>query len=432
VQSPADWSILAVSVVGAVLVVEVVRRLLSRAGRRFGLARHLVEHCTWAAFFVAVVVACNLVFQPGMFGTSPSELQRGASVERVLGLVTIASVTWLIVQANYALTDVVLDRLVLVEGERNRRARRIMTQIGLVRRVVAVTVIVLALGAMLFSFPQVRALGAGLLASAGIAGAIVGIAAQPTIGNMLAGLQLAFSDALRFDDVVVVDNEWGRVEELTLTYVVVRLWDERRLVLPVSFFTQNPFENWTRHGSRVLAVVFLRVDWAVPVDRLREELYRFIQGSPLWDQKDWTLQVTDVLPNGLIELRALMSAADSASAWDLKCDVREHLVTYVRENYPESLPRFRVETPETRAGGSFPVGERNPRFSESAPTGESAPVGQQDARAGESAPVGERGTHAGESAPVGERGTHAGESAPVGQQDARAAHDEPRDGEWMQ
>lgn len=349
-QTPVGWLVLAIAVAGAVLCVEIFRRLLSRAGRKWALARHLVEHCTWAGFTVAAVVAFNLVFGPGMFGQSPGELATARTVERALGLVTIGAVTWLIVQATYALTDVVLDRLVKVEGERNRRARRIMTQIGLVRRIAAAVIIVIAVGAMLFSFPQVRALGAGLLASAGIAGAIVGIAAQPTIGNALAGLQLAFSDALRLDDVVVVDNEWGRIEELTLTYVVVRLWDERRLVLPVSYFTQNPFENWTRHGSRVIAVVFLRVDWSVPVDKLRDELYTFIQGNPLWDQKDWTLQVTDVLPNGLVELRALMSAADSPSAWDLKCDVREHLVTYIRTNFPDALPRFRVETPETRVG----------------------------------------------------------------------------------
>ncbi|MBB5077939.1 mechanosensitive ion channel family protein [Nonomuraea endophytica] len=341
----STWAILALSVAGAIIVVEVARRLLSRAGAKWGLARHLVEHCTWAGFATAVVIAANVAFVPAMFGGTPQERTLGEGVDRVLGLITIACVTWLIVGAAYAVTDVILDRLVLVEGDRNRRARRIMTQIALVRRVATAVIIVVALGAMLFSFPQVRALGAGLLASAGIAGAIVGIAAQSTIGNMLAGLQLAFSDALRLDDVVVVNNEWGRIEELTLTYVVLRLWDERRLVLPVSYFTTNPFENWTRHGSRVLAVVHLRVDWAVPVDALREELYRFIQESPLWDQKDWTLQVTDVLPNGLVELRALMSAADSASAWDLKCDVREHLVGYVRENHPESLPRFRVDLP---------------------------------------------------------------------------------------
>jgi small-conductance mechanosensitive channel len=350
VQSPADWLILAISVTGSILLVELVRRMLNRAGRKFALARHLVEHCTWPAFTVAAVLAFNVVFGQDMSGGSPAVRGLVGTIERVLGLVTIGAVTWLIIQVAYALTDVVLERLVQVEGERNRRARRIRTQIALVRRVAAAVIIVIAAGAMLFSFPEVRALGAGLLASAGIAGAIVGIAAQPTIGNMLAGLQLAFSDALRLDDVVVVEDEWGRIEELTLTYVVLRLWDERRLVLPVNYFTQTPFENWTRHGSRVLAVVFLRVDWSVPVKKLREALYEYLQDNPLWDQKDWTLQVTDVLPNGLIELRALMSAADSASAWDLKCDVREFMVDHVRDNYPEALPRFRVETPETRAG----------------------------------------------------------------------------------
>ncbi|MEV4217522.1 mechanosensitive ion channel domain-containing protein [Nonomuraea sp. NPDC049725] len=355
-QPTSNWLIMAVSVAGAILGVELARRVLSRVGRKYALARHLVEHCTWATFAMAAVLACNIVFGPWMMGDTRQERQLGESIDRVIGLLTIATVTWLIIGVTYALTDVILDRLVLIEGERNRRARRIMTQIALVRRIAAATVIVVAVGAMLFSFPQVRALGAGLLASAGIAGAVVGIAAQPTIGNMLAGLQLAFSDALRLDDVVVVEEEWGRIEELTLTYVVLRLWDERRLVLPVSYFTQNPFENWTRHGSRVLAVVYLRVDWSVPVDKLREELYAFIQESPLWDQKDWTLQVTDVLPNGLVELRGLMSAADSASAWDLKCDVREHLVKFVRENYPDALPRFRVETPETRAGVPWSAG----------------------------------------------------------------------------
>ncbi|WP_053175037.1 mechanosensitive ion channel family protein [Nonomuraea sp. SBT364] len=357
-QPTSNWLIMAISVAGAILGVELARRVLSRVGRKYALARHLVEHCTWATFAMAAVLACNIVFGPWMMGDTRQERALGESIDRVVGLLTIATVTWVIIGVTYALTDVILDRLVLVEGERNRRARRIMTQIALVRRIAAATIIVVALGAMLFSFPQVRALGAGLLASAGIAGAVVGIAAQPTIGNMLAGLQLAFSDALRLDDVVVVEEEWGRIEELTLTYVVLRLWDERRLVLPVSYFTQNPFENWTRHGSRVLAVVYLRVDWSVPVDELREELYAFIQESPLWDQKDWTLQVTDVLPNGLVELRGLMSAADSASAWDLKCDVREHLVKFVRENHPDALPRFRVETPESRAGVPWTSGRR--------------------------------------------------------------------------
>lgn len=334
------WMILIASVLAAIACVEMVRRALRwrLIGERWVLAGPLVRRCTWPAFALAAVATANTLYLPGMAkGTV------GDAIERTITLFMIGCVTWLVIQAAYAVTDVVLDRLVTVEGERNRRARRIRTQITLVRRVASAVVILLAMGAMLFTFPQVRALGAGLLASAGIVGVVVGIAAQSMLGNLLAGLQLVFSDALRLDDVVVVQGEWGRIEELSLTYVVLRLWDERRLVLPVSYFTTNPFENWTRHTSRVIGAVMFRIDWTVPVEELRVELYRALREHPLWDQKDWTLQVTDTLPNGLLELRALMSAADSPSAFDLKCDMREHLVKYVRERYPEALPKLRVD-----------------------------------------------------------------------------------------
>ncbi|WP_169950125.1 mechanosensitive ion channel family protein [Microbispora sp. H11081] len=336
-----NWATLAVAVTTAVVSVELVRRVLrSRlVGERWALARPVTRRCTWPGFASAVTGTVKAVYDPDMPGSDSHGFQQ------VLSLLLIGCVTWLLIQAAYAVTDVVLDRLTRIEGERNRRARRIRTQIALVRRVSAAVVVVLALGAMLFTFPQVRALGAGLLASAGIAGVVGGIAAQSTLGNLLAGLQLAFSDALRLDDVVVVEDEWGRIEELTLTYVALRLWDERRLILPVSYFTANPFENWTRHESRILGSVYLRVDWSIPVEEVRAELYRALRGNPLWDQKDWTLQVTDITPGGLVELRALMSAADSASAFDLRCDIREHLVTFVREKYPESLPRLRLELP---------------------------------------------------------------------------------------
>ncbi|AWS45034.1 mechanosensitive ion channel family protein [Streptosporangium sp. 'caverna'] len=342
----SSWIILLTSVLAAVVVVELVRRALRwrLIGEKWVLAAPLVRRCTWPGFTTAAVVTAYAVYEPSMADESISPL-----IQRLLSLAMIGAVAWLVIQAAFAVTDVVLDRLVAVEGEGNRRARRIRTQITLVRRVASAVIIVVALGAMLFTFPQVRALGAGLLASAGIAGVVVGIAAQSTLGNLLAGLQLAFSDALRLDDVVVIQEQWGRIEELSLTYVVVRLWDERRLVLPVSYFTSNSFENWTRHGSRVIGAVFLRLEWSVPVDELRTELYRALREHPLWDQKDWTLQVTDTLPNGLLELRALMSAADSPSAWDLKCDMREHMVKFIRDKYPEALPRFRIDSPEDTA-----------------------------------------------------------------------------------
>ncbi|MEW9529698.1 mechanosensitive ion channel family protein [Microbispora sp. NPDC049125] len=337
-----NWASLGIAVAAAIVAVEMVRRVLKSRliGERWALAGPVVRRCTWPGFATAVLATVSAVYTPGMSGWLSQSFLR-----QMFTLLLIVCVTWLVIQAAYAVTDVVLDRLTRVEGERNRRARRIRTQITLVRRVSAAVVVVVALGAMLFTFPQVRALGAGLLASAGIAGVVGGIAAQSTLGNLLAGLQLAFSDALRLDDVVVVEEEWGRIEELTLTYVALRLWDERRLILPVSYFTTNPFENWTRHESRILGSVYLRADWSVPVEELRAELYRALRDNPLWDQKDWTLQVTDVTPTGLIELRALMSAADSASAWDLRCDIREHMVTFIREKYPESIPRFRVDRP---------------------------------------------------------------------------------------
>ncbi|MGW4640283.1 mechanosensitive ion channel family protein [Sphaerisporangium sp. NPDC004334] len=339
-SSAVNWIVLVVVVLAALVAVELLRRVLRshRVNGRFSLAGPVVERCTWPGFATAAVVAFNTVYAPGMSGRSFE-----FAVQQTVTVLLIACVAWLVIQAAYAVTDVVLARLNGVEGIGNRRARRIRTQITLVRRVAAAVIIVVSAGAMLFSFPAVRALGAGLLASAGIAGVVAGIAAQSTLSNLIAGLQLAFSDAIRLDDAVVVDGEWGRIEELTLTYVVVRLWDERRLILPVSYFTSTPFENWTRYESRVVGHVMFYVDWTVPVDELRAELYRCLREHPLWDQKDWTLQVTDVQANGLVELRALMSASDAPSVWDLKCDVREHLVAYIRENHPQAMPRLRVE-----------------------------------------------------------------------------------------
>ncbi|MEV6980346.1 mechanosensitive ion channel domain-containing protein [Sphaerisporangium sp. NPDC051017] len=351
-SSVASWILLVVAVLAAVIAVELVRRLLRsrHVNGRFSLAGPLLERCTWPAFATAAVVTFDTGYAPGM-----SSVTATLVVEQVVTLLLIACVAWLVIQAAYAVTDVVLDRLGAVEGEGNRKARRIRTQIALVRRVAAAVIIIVSMGAMLFSFPAVRALGAGLLASAGIAGVVAGIAAQSTLSNLIAGLQLAFSDAIRLDDAVVVGGEWGRIEELTLTYVVVRLWDERRLILPVSYFTKTPFENWTRYESRVIGHVMLYVDWSVPVEELRTELYRRLREHPLWDQKDWTIQVTGIQPNGLVELRALMSASDAPSVWDLKCDMREHLVAYVRDHYPEALPRLRVEDFPRAGRGGAPV-----------------------------------------------------------------------------
>ncbi|GAA1568989.1 mechanosensitive ion channel [Actinomadura kijaniata] len=343
-----SWIVFAAVVAASVTFVEGARRLLAGPlSARWPQIGGVARRCTAPAFTFAAVVSVSGAL-PYQFLTDSFD----GPVRHALRIAAIGATTWLVLRISYALTDPALNRLTRVEGERNRRARRARTQMLLLRRITAAVIVIVAVGAALFTFPAVRALGAGVLASAGVAGLVVGIAARPALGNLFAGLQIAFSDALRLDDVVVVEGQWGRIEELTLSYVVVQLWDERRLILPVSYFTERPFENWTRHSSRVIGAVEVYVDWSVPVEELRAELHAFLRDNPLWDRRDWVLQVTEVTPNGLVGLRALMSAADSASAWDLRCDVREHLVAHIREHYPHALPRFRAEMSGSEVSGS--------------------------------------------------------------------------------
>jgi small-conductance mechanosensitive channel len=207
---------------------------------------------------------------------------------------------------------------------------------------VALTVIgIFTLASMLMVFDSVRQFGASILASAGIAGIVVGFAAQRSIATLLAGFQIALTQPIRLDDVVIVEGEWGRIEDITLTYVVVRVWDLRRLVVPITYFIEQPFQNWTRSSADILGTVFLYVDYAVPLDALRAELTRLLEASRFWDRKVNLLQVTDAKEQTL-EIRALASAADASLAWDLRCEIREKLVAFIQQNYPESLPRLRA------------------------------------------------------------------------------------------
>jgi len=194
----------------------------------------------------------------------------------------------------------------------------------------------------LMLFESVRKIGLSLFASAGIAGIILGLAAQKVIGTILAGLQIAISQPIRLDDVLVVEGEWGWVEEISLTFVVVRIWDKRRLILPTTYFIEKPFQNWTRNNSDILGTVFIYTDYNVPFDKLRDELTRLLNSTNLWDGKANVLQVTDAKEN-YVEIRALMSASSSPKAWDLRVFVREKLITYIQTNYPESFPKTRVQ-----------------------------------------------------------------------------------------
>lgn len=226
--------------------------------------------------------------------------------------------------------------------EDNLGARQVHTKVKVLQRVMMVLVWLVAVAAVLMLFDRFRALGGTLLASAGIASIVLGLSAQKTFGAIIAGVQIALSHPINLDDVVIVEGEWGRVEEITFTYAVVKTWDLRRLVVPLTYFLERPFQNWTRRNADLIGSVFLHADYTVPMEELREELERICEEArPLWDGKTCVLQVTDAGPETLT-IRALVSAANSGKAWDLRCLVREKLIAYLRDNHPETLPRKRL------------------------------------------------------------------------------------------
>lgn len=224
----------------------------------------------------------------------------------------------------------------------NLKERKVRTQLQFIRKFTVSLIVVITAAIVLLSFESMRKIGAGLLTGVGIGGIIIGFAAQKSLGNLLAGFQIAFTQPIRIDDVVIVEGEWGRIEEITLTYVVVSIWDQRRLILPITYFIEKPFQNWTRVSAQLLGTVFLYLDYTVPVPALREELTKILQSHELWDQRVNVVQVTDNKADH-IEVRFLMSARTSGEAFDLRCFVREHMITFIRENYPESLPKTRIE-----------------------------------------------------------------------------------------
>lgn len=225
--------------------------------------------------------------------------------------------------------------------EDNLRSRKFQTQFNILERILVFLIIIISIGLILMLFEDVRRIGISLFASAGVAGIIIGFAAQRIIATVIAGIQIAITQPIRLDDVVIIEGEWGKIEEITLTYVVVHIWDKRRLIVPTTFFFEKPFQNWTRTTSEILGTVFIYTDYNVPFDELRNELTRLLESSPLWDRKVNVLQVTDAKER-TVEVRALMSAKDSGTAWDLRVFVRENLIKFLQKNYPDSLPKTRV------------------------------------------------------------------------------------------
>lgn len=327
-----------IALVGHYLIFHTVKRVSKLTKTIFDAS--LVQHCSQPMRVIITLLAVSFVLP--LLKISPTMLD---FVRHLLSLCFIASVAWLIIRFTFVLDDLILSRY-RIDVRDNLQARKIQTQLQIFKKIVTVVVAILALATMLMTFDKVRQLGTSILASAGIIGIIFGLAAQRTIATLLAGLQIAITQPIRVDDVVIVENEWGRIEEITFTYVVVRIWDLRRLVLPITYFIEKPFQNWTRVTADILGTVFIYVDYTVPIQAIREELHRILKSTDLWDSKAWVLQVTNVTER-TVELRALMSAADAPTAWNLRCEVREKLLEFIQKNYPDGLPRVRAEIRES-------------------------------------------------------------------------------------
>nr|WP_307874850.1 mechanosensitive ion channel domain-containing protein [Frankia nepalensis] len=336
-STPAVLVILAASAAAGFLLAFVLDWFVRRAGRRWEIAADMSRRgrrpLRMTGILLGLLVAANAA--PRQDWIPP--------LVRILGLALIAGFAWLTAVAAFVLEDLALARY-RTDVADNRHARRIRTQVTLVRRITTAVITIIAVAAMLMTFPSVRVAGASIFASAGVVGIVAGLAAQTSLANVFAGMQLAFTDAIRVDDVVVVEDEWGRIEEITLTYVVVHIWDDRRMILPSTYFTTTPFQNWTRRESAVLGAVELDLDWTVPTDELRTQLHAILAETDLWDGRVAVLQVTDAVA-GYVRIRVLVSGKDGPTVFDLRCLVREALVRWLRENTPAALPRTRIESP---------------------------------------------------------------------------------------
>jgi len=347
------WRELAINgglVICALLVAYIVHRLIYTAAKRMaqrtvGITDNaLVTHSRGPARAILMVFALFLVIPSLNIPEDSIE-----SIRHLLTLALTAAVGWLAIGMTGVISDVITARYDVTAAD-NLEAREMHTRARVIRRVLVAVIMVITGSIMLMSIPSIRQIGVTLFASAGVAGLVIGMAARPALSNLIAGLQLAMTQPIRIDDVVIVENEWGWIEEIRSTFVVVRIWDLRRLVVPLSYFLEHPFQNWTRQTSDILGTVFLYTDYTVPVGAIRDELRRVLESDPLWDKKVCGLQVTDAKEQ-TVELRALMSASDSGKAWDLRCNVREAMLDFLQREYPESLPRVRAEL-DRRSGVS--------------------------------------------------------------------------------
>lgn len=333
--------VIIITLIGHTIAFIVVDRAAKRSGSV--LLSLLVRHERTPVRLLLLLLAVSLVL-PAM----PFAPELMAIIRRLIGLAFIATFAWLVIR----FTDVIADLTAAkyrVDVRDNLTARHIQTQVRVLHRITVLAIGFLAFTIMMMSFPGIQQLGVSLFASAGVAGLAVGIAARPVLVNLIAGIQIALAQPIRLEDAVIVEGDWGWIEEITTTYVVVRTWDWRRLVLPLSYFIEHPFQNWTRRTADLIGSIYLYVDYTLPVEEIRQELRRILESTDLWDGNVCVLHVSDATDRTM-ELRALASARDAGTAWDLRCYVREKLIAYIQERYPGSLPRARFDP--IRANGT--------------------------------------------------------------------------------
>ena len=323
-----------IAVVLAFVLSAVIRRALRASAARWPVLDSLSTRVKWPLRLLLATIGIWLAIY---FATGTSE---GGFHDQALFIVAVVAASWLLIEGTRSFQDGLRARFPIDVAD-NRHSRRVHTQVQILGRLIIALIIVIAGAAILLSFPALRALGASILASAGLAAIVAGIAAQSSLANVFAGLQVALADAIRVDDVVIVEGDFGRIEEITLTYVVVRIWDDRRMILPSTYFTTTPFENWTRTASELTGTVELDVDWTVPVDGMRRELDRLLEETDLWDGRSAGIQVTEAT-GGLVRVRAVASAESAPRLWDLRCYLREGLVAWVQQS-GAGLPRTRLE-----------------------------------------------------------------------------------------
>lgn len=333
---PAASRIAAALLVGFLLHVIIFRLLSSAAGKqKKTMDLSLIRHSLAPTRILMMLIAL-LVVAPSLL-----PLPAAASLQQIISLLLITAVAWVLISVTRVLEDVLDERYRITDSTDNLLARKVRTRVSVMRRILGVLIVIVAFAAMLMTFPAARILGGSLLASAGLVGLVGGLAARPVFANLIAGLQIALTQPIRIDDVVVVDGQWGWIEEIDMAFVVVRIWDLRRLILPLTHFVETPFENWTYKSADLLGYVHIYADYTLPADALRAELGRVLKETPLWDGKVWNLQVTGA-GERTVQFRALFSAATSSNRWDLMVYVRERLVAYLKENHPDQLPRARV------------------------------------------------------------------------------------------